>query len=90
MARHHFGTDGVRGIVGESLTVGLVERVGKAATLWSGAERVLVGRDTRGSGLELEEALARGIASAGGVAVLGGVLPTPALRPAPSSSSAPR
>ena len=41
--------------------------------------RVFVGRDTRGSGLELEEALARGIASAGGNAVLAGVLPTPAV-----------
>jgi phosphoglucosamine mutase len=38
-----------------------------------------VGRDTRGSGPELEAALARGIASAGGTAVLGGVLPTPAV-----------
>ena len=50
MARRYFGTDGVRGIVGESLTADLVERLGRAATLWSGAERVFVGRDTRGSG----------------------------------------
>ena len=40
---------------------------------------MLVGRDTRASGPELEAALARGIVSAGGVAVLGGVLPTPAV-----------
>ncbi len=40
---------------------------------------MLVGRDTRASGPELEQAAARGIASAGGVAVLGGVLPTPAI-----------
>ena len=79
-ARRHFGTDGVRGIVGESLTDDLVERLGKAATLWAGAgSRVLVGRDTRGSGLALEEALTRGIVSAGGTAVLAGVLPTPAV-----------
>src|SRR5207247_726678 len=38
-----------------------------------------VGRDTRGSGPELEEAFARGVVSAGGSAVLGGVLPTPAV-----------
>jgi len=75
--RRYFGTDGVRGIVGEDLTPDLVKRLGKAATLWAGAGRVLVGRDTRGSGLELEEALARGITSAGGTAVLAGVLPTP-------------
>src|SRR5262249_28654657 len=39
----------------------------------------LVGRDTRASGVELEDALARGIVSAGGSAVLAGVLPTPAI-----------
>ena len=79
MTRRHFGTDGVRGIVGESLTPELVERLGRAATLWAGRGRVLVGRDTRASGAELEDALARGIASAGGTAVLAGVLPTPAV-----------
>ena len=79
MARRYFGTDGVRGVVGEFLTPELVERLGKAATLWSGGGRVFVGRDTRGSGPELEEALARGVVAAGGNAVLAGVLPTPAV-----------
>jgi phosphoglucosamine mutase len=79
VARSYFGTDGVRGIVGGSLTPELVERLGKAVALWSGRGRVFVGRDTRESGPELEEALARGIASAGGSAVLAGVLPTPAV-----------
>jgi phosphoglucosamine mutase len=79
MARRYFGTDGVRGVVGEFLTEELVERLGRAATLWSGAHRVFVGRDTRGSGPELEAAFARGVVSAGGIAVLGGVLPTPAV-----------
>ena len=79
MARRYFGTDGVRGIVGESLTPELVEKLGKAVALWSGRGRVFVGRDTRASGIELEEALAAGIASAGGSAVLAGVLPTPAV-----------
>ncbi len=79
MARRYFGTDGVRGIVGEDLTFEVVERLGKAATLWAGRGRVLVGRDTRASGPELEAALARGIVSAGGTAVLAGVLPTPAV-----------
>ena len=77
--RRFFGTDGVRGVVGEGLTVELVERLGKAATLWSGRGRVFVGRDTRGSGPELEEAFARGVVAAGGNAVLAGVLPTPAV-----------
>ncbi len=79
MARSYFGTDGVRGVVGETLTAELVEQLGKAAALWSGRGRVFVGRDTRASGDELEQALARGIVSAGGSAVLGGVLPTPAV-----------
>ena len=79
MARRYFGTDGVRGIVGQNLSVELVEQLGKAATLWSGRGRVFVGRDTRGSGPELEEAFARGVVAAGGNAVLAGVLPTPAV-----------
>ncbi len=79
MARRYFGTDGVRGVVGVDLTPELVERLGKAATLWSKGGRVFVGRDTRGSGPELEEAFTRGIVAAGGNAVLGGVLPTPAV-----------
>ncbi len=79
MARTYFGTDGVRGIVGEFLTAELVEKLGKACSLWSGRGRVFVGRDTRASGKELEEAFARGVASAGGSAVLAGVVPTPAV-----------
>jgi phosphoglucosamine mutase len=79
VARSYFGTDGVRGIVGDFVTVDLVERLGKASALWSGGGRVFIGRDTRASGEELAEAFARGVASAGGVAVLGGVVPTPAV-----------
>jgi phosphoglucosamine mutase len=77
--RRFFGTDGVRGIVGEGLTADLVERLGRATTLWSGRGRIFVGRDTRASGPELEEAFARGVVSAGGHAVLAGVVPTPAV-----------
>jgi phosphoglucosamine mutase len=77
--RRYFGTDGVRGVVGQDLTPELVERLGRAASIWSGRGRIFVGRDTRGSGPALEEALARGIASAGGNAVVAGVLPTPAV-----------
>jgi phosphoglucosamine mutase len=79
MARRYFGTDGVRGVVGEFLTAELVERLGRAASLWTGAAKVFVGRDTRASGIELEEAFARGVVSAGGDCILGGVLPTPAV-----------
>jgi phosphoglucosamine mutase len=79
LSRRYFGTDGVRGVVGEDLTAELVEQLGRAATLWSEGGRVFVGRDTRASGEELEEAFARGVVSAGGNAVLAGVLPTPAV-----------
>src|SRR5206468_302075 len=79
VARSYFGTDGVRGIVAEFVTPQLFEQLGKASALWSGRGRVFVGRDTRASGEELEEAFARGVASAGGTAVLAGVLPTPAV-----------
>ena len=79
MARQYFGTDGVRGVVGEFLTADLVERLGKASALWSGGGKVFIGRDTRASGPELEEAFARGVVSAGGAAILAGVVPTPAV-----------
>ncbi|MGN6797646.1 MAG: phosphoglucosamine mutase [Gaiellaceae bacterium] len=79
MARRYFGTDGVRGVVGEFLTPELVERLGRAAATWTGAAKVFVGRDTRSSGVALEEAFARGVVSVGGDCILGGVLPTPAV-----------
>jgi phosphoglucosamine mutase len=84
VARRYFGTDGIRGIAGEDLTPDLVERIGRAAALWAAREgsdprQVLIGRDTRASGEELEQALASGIASAGATARLAGVLPTPAV-----------
>jgi phosphoglucosamine mutase len=80
MARRLFGTDGIRGVAGELLTADLAVKLGRAATLQSGADtpRVLVIRDTRESGEMLEAALAAGVASAGGAVFLGGVLPTPA------------
>ncbi len=91
--RRYFGTDGIRGVAGDDLTPELVEKIGRAAALWAreSAEKaaksgqgsdpchVLIGRDTRGSGPALEQALAGGIASAGGTAMLAGVLPTPAV-----------
>ena len=78
--RRFFGTDGVRGPVGDLLTPDLAVRLGRAAALVAEAERpqFLIVRDTRESGPMLEEALAAGIAAGGGDAMLGGVLPTPA------------
>jgi phosphoglucosamine mutase len=78
--RKLFGTDGVRGPVGELLTPDLAVRLGRAAALQADSEhpQFLIVRDTRESGPMLEEALAAGVAAGGGDAMLGGVLPTPA------------
>ena len=80
MARTLFGTDGVRGVAGEKITVDLARSLGRAAAHLSPARapRVLIIRDTRESGEMLEAALAAGVAAAGGEASLGGVVPTPA------------
>lgn len=78
--RRLFGTDGVRGPVGEVLTPELSTSLGRASVRALDADRpqVLIVRDTRESGPMLESALAAGIAAAGGDALIGGVLPTPA------------
>jgi len=77
--RRLFGTDGVRGAVGEFLTADLALALGRAAAARrpAPAPQVLIIRDTRESGEMLEAALAAGIAAAGGHALIGGVLPTP-------------
>jgi len=59
--------------------VELVERLGRAFSLWNGGGDVLIGEDTRGSSRDFATALARGLASGGSRAKLGWVLPTPAV-----------
>ncbi|MGI8727636.1 MAG: phosphoglucosamine mutase [Solirubrobacterales bacterium] len=79
--RKLFGTDGVRGPVGEKLTPELALALGRAmGGEFDGRERpqVLIIRDTRESGHLLESALAAGLAATGCDVYLGGVLPTPA------------
>src|SRR6516164_247472 len=73
-----FGTDGVRGIANEELTVELVTALGRAAVRVMGAEHgFVIGRDTRRSGPMLEAALVAGICAEGADALLAGVIPTP-------------
>ena len=78
--RELFGTDGIRGAVGDFLTADLAMRLGRAVALAVEPDRprALIIRDTRESGPMLEAALAAGIASGGGDAMTAGVLPTPA------------
>ena len=87
MSRRYFGTDGVRGLVGEApITPDFVMKLGQAAGrvlrrhAASGQHvRVLIGKDTRVSGYMLEAALQAGFSSAGVDVVLCGPIPTPAI-----------
>jgi phosphoglucosamine mutase len=89
MSRKYFGTDGVRGKVGEMpITPEFVMRLGFAAgevlvrrsTMPKGEHpAVLIGKDTRVSGYMLEAALEAGFAAAGVDVMLTGPLPTPAV-----------
>ena len=79
-----FGTDGIRGIVGENLTVDLAFRTGKAIAAVLKEEKgskplVTIGKDTRISSDMLESALIAGICAVGGDVMPLGVLPTPAV-----------
>ena len=79
-----FGTDGIRGIVGENLTAELAFRVGQAVTMVlkekkGSAPLITIGMDTRISSDMLESALISGITSVGGDVMPLGVIPTPAV-----------
>ncbi|MDI1259179.1 phosphoglucosamine mutase [Aquabacterium sp.] len=82
MSRQYFGTDGIRGTVGQTpITPDFVLRLGHAVgqVLRRSEARptVLIGKDTRISGYMLESALEAGFASAGVDVLLTGPLPTP-------------
>ena len=84
MSRKYFGTDGIRGTVGQApITPDFVLRLGHAVgrVLKRGSSQptVLIGKDTRISGYMLESALESGLNSAGVDVVLLGPLPTPAV-----------
>ncbi len=82
MARRYFGTDGIRGTVGQApITPDFLLRLGHAVgrVLRQGTKRptVVIGKDTRISGYMIESALEAGFASAGVDTLLSGPIPTP-------------
>ena len=81
--RKYFGTDGIRGIAGESLTADLSFKVGKALgkLLTEKIEhpKVIIGRDTRISCDMIEQALTAGLTSTGVNVMTVGTIPTPAI-----------
>jgi phosphoglucosamine mutase len=84
MTRKYFGTDGVRGKVGEApMTPEFVMRLGYAAgkvfSTQGKRPAVLIGKDTRISGYMLESALEAGLSAAGVDVHMSGPLPTPAV-----------
>ena len=72
-----FGTSGVRGPVGETVTAGLALSIGRA--VGSGADRVVVGRDVRESGTVLKGAVTAGLRECGTDVVDVGVATTPTI-----------
>ena len=84
MARQYFGTDGIRGRVGQSpitpdFVLRLAHAVGRVLKASEAHLVVLIGKDTRISGYMLESALESGFNSAGVDVVLLGPVPTPAV-----------
>ncbi|AKK00322.1 phosphoglucosamine mutase [Pseudomonas chlororaphis] len=83
MSKKYFGTDGIRGRVGEyPITPDFMLKLGWAAGMAfrkMGACKVLVGKDTRISGYMFESALEAGLTSAGADVMLLGPMPTPAI-----------
>lgn len=85
MSRKYFGTDGIRGLVGqEPITPNFVMQLGWAAGKvfshkYPGSAKILVGKDTRISGYMFESALEAGLSAAGVDVRLLGPMPTPAI-----------
>lgn len=81
--RKYFGTDGIRGVAGETLTADLSYKVGRALgkllILKNPNPKVLIGRDTRISCDMIESSLVSGLTSRGVNVMLAGIIPTPAI-----------
>jgi phosphoglucosamine mutase len=83
MSRKYFGTDGIRGRVGDApITPEFMLKLGWAAGMAfrkQGKCRILIGKDTRISGYMFESALQAGLSAAGADVMLLGPMPTPAI-----------
>jgi phosphoglucosamine mutase len=82
MSKQHFGTDGVRGLVGaDPMTADFAMRLASAAAqvLVPEGGTVVIGKDTRLSGYMFESALEAGFVAAGADVLLIGPLPTPGI-----------
>lgn len=91
MGRQFFGTDGIRGQVGQHpMTAEFALRLASAAArvLAPGGGRVMIGKDTRVSGYMFESALEAGFVAAGMDVILLGPLPTPGIAYMTQSSEA--
>lgn len=74
------GVSGIRGVIGEFLTPSLAAQFAQAFGTYVGGGRVLVGRDTRASGLMIQHAVQCGLLAAGCEVVDVGILPTPTIQ----------
>ena len=84
MSKQYFGTDGIRGKVGEgAITPEFMLKLGWAAgkvfAQGEGRQRILIGKDTRISGYMFESALEAGLSASGVDVMLLGPMPTPAI-----------
>ena len=84
MSKQYFGTDGIRGRVGDDLInpdfcLKLGRSVGRTLSVKGRRPLVILGKDTRNSGYMLESALEAGLSSAGADVALLGPIPTPAV-----------
>ncbi len=75
----YFGTDGIRGVANEGLTIDIAYKVGSFLADYYKGQKICIGKDTRLSSSMFESALALGISAHGGKAYLLGYTSTPCL-----------
>lgn len=74
-----FGTDGIRGLYGVTLTDELAYNIGNAIAGLKPNVKVVLGRDTRVSGKSLSKSIIDGVIDGGGTIIDAGIIPTPTI-----------